>query len=203
MYHLRQLLLGNNISTSEHYISARDLAFFSLDFFSGDRASDLGRIKTVAVLKHPDGSSLLFHQCVGKTLRGKTSRTFTVKQTANPAICPERNPQFFVELCNSMRLDLSAGFLFRPTSKKGGVINAPLLAPTVQARLTKYLSSLGINDGETAHGFRSGTSILLRLLGVSREYVAKHIGWKSMALVDYYTQVDKVVCRYLFQYLGL
>lgn len=193
VYHLRQLLLGNNISPSERYIYARDLAFFSLDFFSGDRASDLGRIKTVDVLKHPDGSSLLFHQRVGKTLRGKTSRAFAVKQTANPAICPVRNLQFFVELCNSMRLDLSAGFLFRPTSKKGGVVNAPLLASTVQARLVKYLSSLGINDGETVHGFRSGTSILLRLLGVSREDVAKHIGWKSTALVGYYTQVDKVM----------
>ena len=192
-YHLRQLLLGNNISPSERYIYARDLAFFSLDFFSGDRASDLGRIKTVDVLKHPDGSSLLFHQRVGKTLRGKTSRAFAVKQTANPAICPVRNLQFFVELCNSMRLDLSAGFLFRPTCKKGGVVNAPLLASTVQARLVKYLSSLGINDGETVHRLRSGTSIRLRLLGVSREDVAEHIGWRSTALVDYYTQVDKVM----------
>lgn len=186
VYHLRQLLLGNNISPSERYIYALDLAFFSLDFVSGDRASDLGRINTVDVLKHPDGSSLLFHQRVSKTLRGKTSRAFAVKQTDNPAICPVRNLQFFVELCNSMRLDLSAGFLFR-------AINGPLLASTVQARLVKYLSSLEINDGETVHGSRSGTSILLRLLGVSREDVAEHIGWRSTALVDYYTQLDKVM----------
>ena len=66
----------------------RIFAFFSLDFFSGDRASDLRRIKTVDVSRHPDGSSLLFHQRVGKTLRGKTSRAFALKQTANPAICP-------------------------------------------------------------------------------------------------------------------
>ena len=186
VYHLRQLLLGNNISPSERYIYALDLAFFSLDFVSGDRASDLGRINTVDVLKHPDGSSLLFHQRVSKTLRGKTSRAFAVKQTDNPAICPVRNLQFFVELCNSMRLDLSAGFLFR-------VINGPLLASTVQARLVKYLSSLEINDDETVHGFRSGTSILLRLLGLSREDVAEHIGCRSTALVDYYTQLDKVM----------
>ena len=37
------------------------------------------------------------------------------------------------------------------------------------------------------------TDILLRLLGVSKEEVAKHIGWKSTALVDYYTQVQKVM----------
>ena len=138
------------------------------------------------MLKHPEGSSLLFHRRVGKTLRRKTSRAFAVKQTANPAICPVRKLQFFVELCNSMGLDLSSGFLFRPTSKNGGIVNAPLLASTVQARLVKYLSSLGINDGESVHGFRSGISLLHRLLGVSREYVARHIGWKSTALVDYY-----------------
>ena len=143
------------------------------------------------MLRHPDGTSLLFHQRVGKTLRGKHSRAFAVKQTANPAICPVRNLQFFVNLCTSMRLDLSSGFLFRPTSKKGGILNAPLLASTVQARLIKYLSSLGINDDESVHGFRAGNSILLRLLGVSREEVAEHIGWKSTALVDYYTQVQK------------
>ena len=86
-----------------------------------------------------------------------------------------------------MNVDRSAGFLFRPTSKKGGILNAPLLASTVQARLVKYLSSLGINEGESVHGFRAGNSILQRLLGMSKEEVAKHIGWKSTALVDYYT----------------
>ena len=156
VYHLRSLLLGKSISPSERYIYARDLAFFSLDFFSGDRASDLGRFKTIDVLKHPDGSSLLFHQRAGKTSRGKLSRAFAVKQTANPAICPVRNLQFFVNLCSAMNVDLSSGFLFHPTSKKGGILNAPLLASTVQARLFKYLSSLGINEGESVHGFRAG-----------------------------------------------
>lgn len=151
-------------------------------------ATDLGRIKTIDVLKHPDGSSYLFHQCVGKTLRGKLSRAYAVKQTANPAICPVRNLSFFVNLCTAMNADLSADFLFRPTSKKGGILNGLLLASTVQARLIKY-----INEGESVHGFRAGNSILVSLLGVSKEEVAKHISWKSTALVDYYTQVQKVM----------
>ena len=130
---------------------------------------------------------------MGKTLRRKRSRAFAVKQTANPAICPVRNLQFFVNLCTAMNVDLSAGFLFRPTSKKGGILNASLLASTIQARLIKYLSSLGINEGESVHGFRARNSILLRLLGVSKEEVAKHIDWKSTALVDHFTQVQKVM----------
>ena len=127
---------------------------FSFDFFSGKRASDLGKIETIDVLNHPDGSSLQFHQHVGKTLREKLSRAFGVKQTANPAICPVRNLQFFVNLCMAMNVNLSIGFLFRPTSKKGGILNAPLLASTFQARLIKYLSSLGINEGESCQILR-------------------------------------------------
>ena len=60
-----------------------------------------------------------------------------------------------------MRLELSSRFLFRPTSKKGGIVIALLLPSTVQTRLVKYLSSLGINDGESVHGFRSGISTFL------------------------------------------
>ena len=125
----------------------RDLAFFSVDFFSGDRASDLGRINTVDALRHPDGTSLVFHQRVGKTLRGKQSRAFSVKQAVNPAVCPVQNLQFYVDLCVSMRVKLSDGFLLRPTTKKGRISDAPFLASTVQARLIKYLSSLGIYGG--------------------------------------------------------
>ena len=142
VFRLRSLLLSKSISPSERYIYARDLAFFSLDFFSGGRASDLGRIKMIDGFKHPYGSSLLFHQRVGKTLRGKLSKAVAVKQTANPAICPVRNLQFFVNLCTTINVDLSAGFLFRPTSKQGGIPNAPLLASTVQATLIKYLPPL-------------------------------------------------------------
>ncbi|KAK2549405.1 hypothetical protein P5673_030076 [Acropora cervicornis] len=163
VFHLRSLLLSKSISPSERYIYARDLTFFSL-----------GRIKMIDGFKHPYGSSLLFHQRVGKTFRGKLSKAFAVKQTANPAICPVRNLQFFVNLCTAINVDLSAEFLFRPTSKQGGILNAPLLASTVQATLIKYLSSLGINEGESVYCFRAGNSILLRLLGVSKEKVAKH-----------------------------
>ena len=147
----------------------RIFAFFSLDFFSGDRASDLRRIKTVDVSRHPDGSSLLFHQRVGKTLRGKTSRAFALKQTANPAICPceiSSSSSSFAIQC-----DLTFPLVFSSVQLPKQVVS--LMPPSsplpFKPDWSSYLSSLGINDGETVHGFRSGTSILLRLLGVSRE----------------------------------
>ena len=56
-----------------------------------------------------------------------------------------------------------------------------------------YLKELGIYDGESPHSFRSGTAIMLRLLGASKEDVARHVGWQSTQMVDLYTQTDKVL----------
>ncbi|MCP4923100.1 MAG: hypothetical protein GY915_03590 [bacterium] len=50
------------------YVLARDLAFFSIDFFSGDRGSDLGRVKSIDVLSSPDRNSYIFNQVFGKNL---------------------------------------------------------------------------------------------------------------------------------------
>jgi len=52
------------------YTFSRDLCFFTLDFFSGDRSSDRGRIMLKEVLFFPDKSGILFRQCFGKTLWG-------------------------------------------------------------------------------------------------------------------------------------
>ena len=48
-------------------------------------------------------------------------------------------------------------------------------------------------EGETVHGFHSGCSITLSLLGIPYEQVAKHVGWKSIDMAIYYSQYDKVM----------
>ena len=50
------------------YSFSRDLCFFILDFFSGDRSADLGRIMLKEALFFPDKSGILFRQTFGKTL---------------------------------------------------------------------------------------------------------------------------------------
>jgi len=145
------------------------------------------------VLQNAGGQNLLIHQRIGKTVRGKKTKTIPIRPCANPALCPVQNLRFYVDLCKAAGIDLSHGYLFRPTSPKGSVINAPFLAPAVCSRLTTYLSKLGIYEGESPHSFRSGTAIMLRLLGASKEDVARHIGWQSTQMVDLYTQTDKVM----------
>jgi hypothetical protein len=91
-----------------------------------------------------------------------------------------------------MRIDLGVGFLFRTTSHRVSVSSSPFLVSAAQARLVSYLKSLGLYTNETVHGFRGGTALLLKMLGASSDDIARHIGWCSTAMVDHYTQVDKV-----------
>ena len=66
--YLRKQAFLPSISPLERYIVSRDLAFFCLDFYSSDRASDLSRVYTKEVLLLPGKQGLLFHHKFGKTL---------------------------------------------------------------------------------------------------------------------------------------
>ena len=93
--HLRNLVIAPHAKASTRCILARDLAFFSLDFFSGDRGSDLGRLKSSDVLRPPDGKGYLISQVFGKTLRGNQSNVFAEKPIPNSPYFPVRNLDFY------------------------------------------------------------------------------------------------------------
>lgn len=185
---IKKLLLTPRTSPVSCYIYARDLAFFCLDFYSGDRASDLGRLKTQEVFNLPDNEGLLFHHTFGKTLRGKHRHIFAVKPSSQPLLCPVANLRLYVTLSAYMNIDLKQGFLFRVTDHQGRVINQPFLGTAIANRLRKYLTDFNIDGGETPHSFRAGCSITLSLLGASSDAIAKHIGWRSLSTADYYIQ---------------
>jgi len=99
---------------------SRDLAFFCLVFYSGDRASDLGRVYTKEVLLPKNEQGLLFHHKIGKTLRGKDSNIFAVKKCPHESIvCPVLNLTTYVKVADLMNLKLREGFLFCATDSKG------------------------------------------------------------------------------------
>ena len=174
-------------------IFSRDLAFFCVDFFSGDRASDLGRTLTKEVLSLPDGEGLLFKQSIGKTLWGKDCHIFAIKKCPTSLLCPVSNLNRYVQLCKLINVDLTDGYLFRATNKRNRVSENPFIGSAVAARLTSYLEHLGISEGETMHSFRSGCSITLSMLGVPLADIARHVGWKSIQMAQYYSQTDKVL----------
>ena len=60
LLYLRYRTFAGQILPTQRYLFAKDLAFFCLDFFAGDRASDLGRIFTREIMALPDGDGFLF-----------------------------------------------------------------------------------------------------------------------------------------------
>ena len=78
--HLRNSIVRPKIKSSERYIFCRDQAFFSVNFFSGDRGSDLGRAKSSDLLSFPDGNGFVVKKVFGKTLRGNGENVFGLNQ---------------------------------------------------------------------------------------------------------------------------
>ena len=133
--HLRELSVDPAIKPCKRYILLRDLAFFSIDYFSGDRGSDLGRVKSSDVLIIPGGKGFIFNQVFGKTLRGNGKNVFAVKPVANSPFCPVYNLNLYVALAKKMCIDLKDGFLFRATDPHGHVSESPVVGSVVGNQL--------------------------------------------------------------------
>lgn len=126
--HLRDHLSRPSITAIDKYVHARDLTFFILAFFTGQRASDLGRLKTVDILQNLAGKSLFIYQRVGKSIRGSAARPIPLHPSKNPALCPVENLKLYRTLCKVMQIDLVSGFLFRTTVRHASVSSSPFLA---------------------------------------------------------------------------
>lgn len=190
---LRNCMQQPGVKPSQLYILARDLAFFSIDFFSGDRGSDLGRVLVSDVLTTPANNAFIFNQVFGKTLRGNGSNVFAIKEIPGSSVCPVANLKCYLSVSKAAGINLNPGFLFRSTDHHGYVTDKPFIGTAVANRLRKHLTALSINAGETMHSFRSGCSITLSLLGVPYSTIAEHVGWKSVNTAIHYSQCDKVL----------
>jgi len=156
---LRQGSLAGQISPTQRYLSARDLAFFCLDFSAGDRASDLRRIFTKENMALPDCDGFLFHHTFGKTFWGKYTNTFMVKKCRDLLFCPVANLGLYVDLCDLMSIDLRDGYLFRSTDKKGAVSNKPFIGSETANRLSLHLATLRMHNGETIFTVKISTDL--------------------------------------------
>ena len=110
----RKRFRAPNITVAALYL-CKGSSLFCLEFFAGDRASDLGRIFTKKVLTLPVDEGFLFKHTFGKTLRGKNSNTFMVKKYSDTTVCPVSNLRLYVQLCDLMAVNLRDGHLFRTT----------------------------------------------------------------------------------------
>ena len=116
---------------------------------------------------------------------------FAVKRSENLTICAVQKFMLYLTICRLIRIDISSGYVLRATTKTGHVSDKPFTGSSVYNRFKRYLKDVGRDEGEPPHSFRAGCSITLELLGVPKSEVAKHLGWRTVGMVDHYNDLAK------------
>ena len=171
------------------YIHARDLAYFKLHFFSGDRPSDLAHVKAAEILRFPNDKGILFNHVFGKTLRSGDSRVFAVARYPNPAICPVKALDDYISICTALKISVHSGPLFRAT-RGNAVLLDSFSTDAAEARLKSYLDAAGLSN-KTLYSFRCGGAITMALTGNALDDIVEHVGWKSHRMTRHYLQLHK------------
>ena len=73
-------------------------------------------------------------------------------------------------------------------SSSNGSSDKPLSSAAFNSRLKGYLQALNLWSGETPHGTRSGVALTLSWLGLDKDPVNEHVGWKSDAMFNHCTR---------------
>lgn len=187
--HLRKKIAASaSLSLVNKYILVRDTTFFVVDFFTGDRASDLGRLSCNQVFRLKDREGFLIKLSFTKTIRKGAPRAFAMVPFCDPDVCPVFWLDYYVRACRALGVPLSGGYFFRTSDRGRSVGERPFLSSAVNNRLRGYLAEANLNNGETPHSFRVGLSNTLSLLGCSQEEIAQYLGWKSSDMARHYSR---------------
>lgn len=184
---------SGNISPIDMFVLLRDQVYFKASFFSGDRPGDLGQVKTPEILRFPNNDGLLFNNVWGKPLRDGSTNLFAVRRNKNPDVRPIKAIDLYVVFAKGIGVDLTNGFLFRPTSPDGEIVDKPFSYSPADSRFKAYLDESLLNPAGTLHGFRSGCAITLALTGTDLQSIMAHVGWRRHSTASYYMQLSKVM----------
>ena len=102
--HIGSRVNKKDVSSSQLFILTRDQAFFKTPFFAGDRAGDLGRVKTQEFY------------------------------TRDLSLCPVKAMEIYISVSELLGISLRQGYLFRPTTPSGEVQGGPLDSSAAQSR---------------------------------------------------------------------
>ena len=195
--HIGSCITKHDPSSSQLFVLTRDQAFFKTLFFAGDRAGDLGRVKTQELLYFPRKEGLLFNHVLTKTLRDGSSNLFPLKRyTKDLSLCPVTAIEVYISVSELLGISLRQGYLFRPTTPSGEVAIGPLDSSAAQSRLSTYVRELPLVFGSrriTLHGLRSGCAISLAMSGVDLQTVMDHVGWKTPSTARHYLRMERVL----------
>jgi site-specific recombinase XerD len=180
--------LEGYLTQVQRFIILRDRAFFTLQFFAGDRAHDLSLLLGQEIKILQDNSGMILRLTFGKQWRGDAHSEFVVPRCSYTKICPVEAMQQYLEWGAHLGLNLQQGYIFRLVSKQREVSHNRFNSAAAYKQLKSYLQSLGINEGETPHGIRGGSAISLVASGATESEVMAHVGWKSQESYSHYTR---------------
>ena len=133
----RSIEAGAHLSVVDKYVLVTDATFFVVDFFTGDRASDLGRLLANQVFRLKDRKGFLLKFTLTKTFRGDTSCPFVLEPFTNSEVCSV----FWIEylsFCHFRSIELAGRYMFRATDRRKVVRFRPFLVSAVNNRLRKH-----------------------------------------------------------------
>ncbi|XP_062602975.1 uncharacterized protein LOC134264730 [Saccostrea cucullata] len=182
------------LTLREKFTLLRDQAMFKLQFFAGDRASDMSNFLTQDIKSLSDNSGFMVRHTFGKTLRGGDGKTnnFVIKRFSDSLTCPIAGLESYLSGSKSLGIDLETGYLFRTVTENGVVLNTPLSYSSIYERLKTYLRILGLDEGETPHSLRAGCAVTLALSDADCEQLKSHIGWSDSKTADYYSRATRI-----------
>ena len=103
----RSIKAGAHLSVVDKYILVRDATFFVVDFFTADRASDLGRLLANQVFRLKDRKGFLLKFTLTKTFRGDTSCPFDLEPFTNNEVCrPVSWIEYYLCVCHLLSIEL-------------------------------------------------------------------------------------------------
>ena len=174
--------LMNVNSPAERYVLLRDQAFFKLQYFAGDRASDLGKSLTQEIKRLDGDLWFVITHTVRKTLENGKKNEFCIMRTSDSSICPVLGIERYV-----------SGSAEMGNRSRKHVLDIPVSHSAMYTRLKFYLKQLGIDEGETPHSSRGGCAIPLNVseCGTSRD-IMEHVGWFSQSSYNKYSRMTSI-----------
>jgi integrase len=181
--------LEGYLTRSQRLVILRDRAFFTLQYFSGQRAHDLSFLLGQELKLLPDKSGFSIRLTVGKQWQGEAHNDLIIKRCSEEEICPCRAMEKYCEWAKHLGSDLTVGFVFRAINRQGALSCHRWTAEAAYKQLKTHLRAINLDEGETPHGIRGAHAISVLLKGVEPRVAMSHVGWKATSTFSHYSRM--------------
>eukprot|EP00752_Nemacystus_decipiens_P007886 g7046.t1 len=172
-------VLVESQSVSERISTTRDIALFSLAFYTMRRGFDLSCTLGSQVLQLPESAGMIYNFQFGKTLRKSVDSVVVLADRANHRICAFRGVRAYMSAASSLGWDLEQGHLFPEIGPNGERLAHPVKPAKMKENLVAHLGRANLPKHFSMHSFRVGGSVSESLAGTAVDEIMKLGGWRS------------------------